>query len=156
MITNHTLKVDNSFVYSCRYVVAWSTKYSRRVLDDAVSERLIGVVNEMGSSSISIVHIDILDNRFVSITVDVSPLYGVAHFIKQCKSRSAKVLRSEFKGLNTKLPTMWSSSSLVYSIGNELPESDIRMFLDAQKKSERPKSKEKWDRYISDIMDGSM
>ena len=53
----------------------------------------------------------------VHMLVEVDPQYGVHRLVKQIKGRSSRLLRSEFPTLKSRLPTLWTNSYFVSTVG---------------------------------------
>jgi putative transposase len=49
--------------------------------------------------------------------VEVDPQYGVHRLVKAVKGRSSHALREEFPHLRSRLPTLWTNSYLVATVG---------------------------------------
>jgi len=155
MIKNHKYKSNGNTVYSCIYQVVWCSKYTRKVLDDEVVKRLKDIINTISiENNVDIIEINISNESCIKLIVSLDPSYGIAHFISHCKSRSAQILRKEFIHLKTKLPTMWSGSVLISTIGEMPSETSSKKFISEQQTSERPREKEKWKEYIDSFKNG--
>ncbi len=46
----------------------------------------------------------------VHLLVEIDPQYGIHRLVKEIKGFSSRVLRSEFRQLTTRLPTLWTNS----------------------------------------------
>jgi putative transposase len=53
----------------------------------------------------------------VRLLVEVDPQYGVHRLVKAIKGRSSRVLRQEFPWLTSRLPTLWTNSYFVATVG---------------------------------------
>ena len=118
-------------VHSIGFHLVWCSKYRRPVLEDRVADRLRSLIeakcNERGwgveALKIKPDHVHL----FVRTGPDTSPAL-VAH---QCKGLTSRVLRAEFPHLRSRLPTLWSRSYLVASVGG-LSEATIRRYIAEQ------------------------
>ena len=119
--------------------------------------RLKDIINIISvENNVDIIEMNVSNESSIKLIVSLDPSYGIAHFISHCKSRSAQILRKEFIHLKTKLPTMWSGSVLISTIG-EIPEkTSSENFISKQKTSERLREKEKWKEYIDSFKDGGV
>lgn len=72
------------------------------------------------------------DKDHVHILVDIDPQYGIHKLIKQIKGRSSKILRAEFSYLKTSLPTLWTNSYFISSVGGA-PLTVIKQYIANQK-----------------------
>lgn len=63
-------------------------------------------------------------------------------FIRLAKGRRSKLLRDEFYYLKTKLPTLWTNSSFLSTVGGA-PLEIVKQYIENQQTSKRPKEKNK-------------
>lgn len=96
--------------------------------------------------SVDIIEIEI-NPDYVHLLLGVNPQFGVHKVVKRIKGVSSRMLRQEFKELCTKLPTLWSNSYFVSTVGNTSSEV-INQYINCQKTSQRQetltKKKKKW------------
>ena len=64
--------------------------------------------------------------------VEVDPQFGVHRLVKAIKGRSSRVLREEFPWLKSRLPSLWTNSYFVATVGGA-PASAIKRYVEAQK-----------------------
>ena len=72
----------------------------------------------------------------VHLLLEVDPQFGIHKAIKRIKGVSSRILRQEFKELCTKLPTLWSNSYFVSTVGGA-PLEVIKQYIENQKTSQR-------------------
>ncbi len=53
----------------------------------------------------------------VSLLVTCDPQYGIHRLVTQIKSRTSRLLRAEFPSLRSRLPTLWTNSYFVATVG---------------------------------------
>ncbi len=53
----------------------------------------------------------------VQLLIEVDPQYGIHKLVKQIKGRSSRLLRQEFPWLQSRLPSLWTNSYLVSTVG---------------------------------------
>ena len=129
-------KSNNNVVYSCKYHVVWCPKYRRKVLVDKIAERLEGLIKQKSSDmKVDIIEMEIQPDH-VHLLVEVDPQFGVHKYIKQVKGYTSYVMRKEFVELTTKLPTLWTNSYFVSTVGGS-PLSVIKQYIENQKRSQR-------------------
>ena len=129
-------KSNKNVVYSCKYHVVWCPKYRRKVLVGKVKTRLKEVLREKSETiSVDIIEMEIMPDH-VHLLLDVDPQYGIHKAVKQLKGRTSFVLRNEFKELTTKLPTLWTNSYFVSTVGGA-PLEVIKKYIENQEKSQR-------------------
>ena len=143
-------KSNNNIVYSCKYHIIWCPKYRRKVLVGLVEERLKEIINQVALElNVAIIEME-TDKDHIHILADVDPQFGVMNFVKKCKGRSSRLLRKEFHFLKTKLPTLWTNSCFISTVGGA-PLEVIKQYIENQQTSERPKEKNKWKSYVENI-----
>jgi REP-associated tyrosine transposase len=73
---------------------------------------------------------------YVHLLIEVDRPYGVHRVIREIKGRSSHILRREFPSLATRLPTLWSHSYFVSTVGGS-PLGVLKQYIENQKRSER-------------------
>lgn len=122
----------NNVVYSCKYHVIWCPKYRRSVLDDAISERLKQIIlDAVSETNGEILEIEVMPDH-VHLLVECDPQYGIHRLIKRIKGISSRLLRTEFPGLRSRLPTLWTNSYFVATVGGA-PLAVIKQYIENQK-----------------------
>jgi len=130
------VKSNRNIVYSCKYHVVWCPKYRRKVLAGSLERRLREIIIEQAArQDVEIIEMEIMPDH-VHLLVEVDPQYGIHRFIKNVKGVSSHILRKEFKHLTTKLPTLWTNSYFVSTVGGA-PLSVIKQYIESQKTSQR-------------------
>lgn len=110
---NIAYKSNNNIVYSCKYHVVWCPKYRRKILTNGIDTRLKELLLE----------------------------YAANHkAVKSLKGYTSKVLRSEYPSLKTRMPSLWTNSYFVSTVGGA-PLDVIRQYIENQKTSRRQKDK---------------
>ena len=128
-------KSNNNVVYSCKYHVVWCPKYRRKVLVQGVDERLKEVIKEVAVETKSeITEMEIMPDH-VHLLVEVDPRFGIHSLVKLMKGRSSRVLRQEFTWLRSRLPTLWTNSYFVSTVGGA-PLEIVKQYIESQKRSE--------------------
>jgi putative transposase len=111
------VRSNNSVVYRCTFRVVWCSKYRRPVLVGPVAERLKQVIRDVCSErNALIVELETVPDH-VCLLVSCDPQYGIHRLVKQVKGRSSRLLRQEFPTLASRLPTLWTNSYFVATIG---------------------------------------
>jgi len=130
------VKSNNNIVYSCKYHVVWCSKYRRKVLIDEVEKRFREILKVVSlEKRVDILEFEIMPDH-IHLLVELDPQYGVNRFIKNVKGVTSRILRKEFKHLTTKLPTLWSNSYFVSTVGGA-PLKTIKKYIENQKRSQR-------------------
>ena len=114
---NTTYKSNNNIVYSCKYHVVWCPKYRRKVLTNGVDVRLKELLLAYAITlSVDILELEIMPDH-VHILMEVDPQFGIHKAIKSLKGYTSRILREEFPYLKTKMPTLWTNSYFVSTVG---------------------------------------
>lgn len=130
-----SFKSNHNSVYSCKYHVVFCPKYRRKVLTGEIAERLKVLVQELAVESESeVLEIEVMPDH-VHLLVEVPPHYGIAKFVRMCKGRSSRVLREEFPALKSRLPTLWTHSTFISTVGGA-PLSLVKQYIQNQQRSE--------------------
>lgn len=129
-------KSNKNIVYSCKYHVVWCPKYRRKVLVDDVASSLKELIVEICNiNQTELIELEIMPDH-VHLLVDVDPQFGIHKLIKLIKGRTSRELRSKYPFLKTKLPTLWTNSYFVSTVGGA-PLSVIKQYIENQKTSQR-------------------
>ena len=64
--------------------------------------------------------------------VEVDPQFGIHRLVKNIKGKSSRLLRSEFGFLKSRLPTLWTNSYFVSTVGGA-PLEIIKQYIEQQK-----------------------
>lgn len=125
-------KSNNNVVYSCKYHVVWCPKYRHKVLVNGVDIRLRVLVEEICEQyGIAIMEMEIMPDH-VHALIEVDPQFGIDKAVRLIKGRTSRILRREFEWLRTRLPTLWTNSYFVSTVGGA-PLSVIKQYIENQK-----------------------
>lgn len=129
---NMKYKSNNNIVFSCKYHVVWCPKYRSQVLVDGVDIRLKEIVKEVCfSHQAELLELEVMPDH-IHLLVEIDPQYGIHKLIKNIKGTSSRILRTEFPKLKSKLPTLWTNSYFVSTVGGS-PLSVIKQYIENQK-----------------------
>lgn len=119
-------------VFNIKYHLVWCPKYRRKVLTGDTAERLKVLLNQKAEQiGIVIEQMEIMPDH-VHLFISSDPCEPIQHIVNQLKGYTSHTLRLEFKELTTKLPTLWSRSYYVGTIGH-ISEDTVRKYIEAQK-----------------------
>ena len=125
-------KNNNNVVYSCKYHVVWCPKYRRKVLVDGVDRRLKEVAQAVAEEMhFEIIEMEVMPDH-VHMLVEVDPQLGIHKVVKRIKGRSSHDLREEFPWLKRRLPSLWTNSYFVSTVG-EAPLAIVKQYIENQK-----------------------
>ena len=119
-------------VFSLKYHIVWCPKYRRPVLVPPVDARLKQILGAVASEHGFTVHMLEVMPDHVHMFVESDPTRSVAEIVNRFKGVSSRVLRQEFRHLRSRLPTLWSRSYFVATVGT-VSEATIRRYIEAQK-----------------------
>lgn len=133
-------KTNNNIVYSCTYHVVWCPKYRRKVLTGEIEARLKELLQNCGQDlPFEIAEMEIMPDH-IHLLMDVDPQYGIHKAVKYVKGYTSKILREEYPSLRTRMPTLWTNSYFVATVGSASVE-DVKKYIENQKTSQRQKEK---------------
>ena len=125
-------KSNNNVVYSCKYHVVWCPKYRRKVLVDGIDTRLKELIQESCENiNVDIIEMEIMPDH-VHLLIEVDPQYGINKAVRHIKGTTSHILRTEFPWLKSRLPTLWTNSYFVSTVGGA-PLEIIKQYIEEQK-----------------------
>jgi putative transposase len=131
-MTSKRWTTSNKAVYNLGYHIIWCPKYRRKVLVDKVETRLKELLFEKADEiGVTIENIEVMPDH-VHIFVKSTPVNAPHYIVQQFKGYTSFVLRNEFKFLKTRLPTLWTRSYYIESVGH-ISEETIKKYIDDQK-----------------------
>ncbi len=132
MNTTIAYKSNRNVYYSCKYHVVWCPKYRRKVLVEQVKERLKQIIGEVCQQhQADVLSLEIMPDH-VHLLVEVDPQFGIHRLVRLIKGRSSRLLRQEFSSLTTRMPTLWTNSYFVSTVGGA-PLAVIKQYIENQK-----------------------
>ncbi|WP_163860412.1 IS200/IS605 family transposase [Paenibacillus elgii] len=117
--------------HNCKYHVVFCSKYRRKVLVNPVDQRLYELVSHKGEELGVGIELKVRPDH-VDMIVTCDPRIGVHRVVKQIKAYTSHHLRREFKSLTTRLPTLWSNSYFVSTVG-EVSHEAVQRYMETQK-----------------------
>ena len=124
-------KSNHNLTYSCIYHVVFCPKYRRKVLVDGVDVRLKEIVAGLAEELRFEVTQEVMPDH-AHLLIDCDPQFGIHKIVKRVKGRSSKLLRDEFPWLRSRIPTLWTNSYFVATVGGA-PLSKIKEYVENQK-----------------------
>lgn len=125
-------KSNRHIVYSCKYHVVFCPKYRRKVLVDGIDIRLNEIIQQVADElECEIIELEVMPDH-VHILCEVDPQFGVHKFVKRVKGRSSFLLRKQFPALKSRLPTLWTNSYFISTVGGA-PLAVIKQYIENQK-----------------------
>lgn len=125
-------QTNKGSVYNVAYHIIWCPKYRRAILVDDVAERLKTLLYEQASKFGWIIESMEVMPDHVHLFIKANPIDPIARIVAQLKGYTSHVLRAEFIHLKSKLPTLWTRSYYVETIGH-ISEDAIKRYIEDQK-----------------------
>ena len=125
-------KSNNNVIYSCKYHIIFCPKYRRPVLVGNVGTRLKELLAQIAIEiKVEIIELEVMPDH-VHMLVEVDPQFGVHRAVKRFKGATSRYLRLEFPELKTRLPSLWTNSYFVSTVGGA-PLDIIKQYIQLQK-----------------------
>jgi putative transposase len=125
-------KSNRNVVYSCKYHIIWCSKYRRKVLEHVVERRLKEIITkETENMRAELIELEVMPDH-VHLLCEVDPQFGIHRYVKRIKGASSRLLRQEFAWLRSRLPTLWTNSYFVATVGGA-PLAMIKQYVENQK-----------------------
>lgn len=97
-----------------------------------VDKRLKEIIYQVGKEmSCEVLELEVMPDH-VHMLCEVDPQWGVHKFVKRVKGRSSHLLRQEFPPLKSRLPTLWTHSYFVSTVGGA-PTAVLKQYIENQK-----------------------
>lgn len=124
-------QTNRGAAYSLGYHVVWCPKYRRPVLVGPVAERLRELIHDKAAEhGWTIVTLEIMPDH-VHLFVRTDPEASPSYIANQFKGMTSRVLRQEFPELKRRLPTLWSRSYFVSSVGH-VSAATVQKYIETQ------------------------
>ena len=108
---------NRNVTFDCKYHVVFCPKYRRKVLVEPVESRLKQLLIQKATEiQTEIVEMEIMPDH-VHLLIKCDPQYGIHKVVKQLKGHTSRVLRDEFRQLKSRLPSLWTNSYFVATVG---------------------------------------
>ncbi len=123
--TSHTV------VYNIGFHIIFCPKYRRKVLTGQVKTRLLELFKiKADELNLDIQDVTIMPDH-VHLFVKASPSLAPHFIVGQLKGYSSRILRNEFPSLKSRLPSLWTRSYYIESVGH-ISEDTIRKYIEDQ------------------------
>jgi putative transposase len=126
------MRSTNNVVYVCRYHVVFCPKYRRKVLAPPIDERLKTILAEQIERwGQELIEMEVMPDH-VHLLVGCDPQFGIHRLVKLLKGHSSHALRVEFPALKRRLPSLWTNSYFVCTVGGVTLET-LKRYVENQK-----------------------
>ena len=103
--------------YSCQYHVIFCPKYRRDVFEGEIKRRAKELFKETSNEyDFNICEYEIMPDH-VHCIIECNPRFGIMKCIHKLKGKTSRVLRDEFPNLKSRLPSLWTRSAFISSVG---------------------------------------
>ena len=108
---------NRNVLFSCKYHVVFCPKYRKPVLNPPIDAKLKKLIQQVCDETQSaLIEMEVMPDH-VHLLVGCDPQYGIHRLVKGIKGWSSRVLRQQFRVLRTRIPTLWTNSYFVSSVG---------------------------------------
>jgi putative transposase len=119
-------------VFSLKYHLVFCPKYRKSVLLGPVAERLKALLTTKAAELHVTLHtLEVMPDH-VHMFVESDPGMAPAKLAAQFKGYTSRILRHEFRHLRSQLPSLWSRSYYIGSVGH-VSEATVRRYIENQK-----------------------
>ena len=133
-------RTTETTVYCCRYHVIFCPKYRRKVLINGIDERFKEIVLSMQEEqNFYVLEMEVMPDR-VHLLLDVDPTIGINVVVSRIKSKTAHILTREFPEIRRRIPTLWTRSKFISTVGSVSLEV-VKKYIDDQKTHEQRRKK---------------
>lgn len=123
---------SNKAVFNLGYHFIWCPKYRRNVLVGQVESRLKELLIEKASRiDVVIESLEVMPDH-VYLFVKTTPVNSHHYIVQQLKGYTSRILRKEFESLRKRIPTLWTRSYYVESVGH-ISEDTVKRYIENQK-----------------------
>jgi putative transposase len=102
------------------------------VLVDDVEVRLKELFHEVADEyDFKLLEMEVMPDH-VHLLIDCNPRFGIMSCVTKLKGRTSRVLREEFPSLKSRIPTLWTRSAFISSVGSVSLEV-VKQYIEDQK-----------------------
>ena len=133
-------RTTETTVYCCRYHIIFCPKYRRKVLLEPIAERFKQIVMSMQEEqNFYVLGMEVMPDH-VHLLLDIDPTIGVNIVVARIKGKTAHILNREYPELTRKLPTLWTRSKFIATVGSVSLEV-VKKYIEDQKTNEQRRKK---------------
>ena len=120
--------------YSLKYHFVWCPKYRRKVLVGEIADELRSLLYQKALDlDVTIEALEIMPDH-VQLFIQSDPTEAPQRLANQFKGYTSRLLRQKFPQLRSRLPSLWSRSYYVGTIGH-VSEETVKKYIEVQKSS---------------------
>ena len=126
------MRSNNTVVSVCRYHVIFCPKYRRKVLTSPIDARLkVILAEQLERWGQELIELEVMPDH-VHLLLGCDPQFGIHRLLKLLKGYSSHALRAEFPALKRRLPSLWTNSYFVATVGGVTLET-LKRYVENQK-----------------------
>lgn len=111
-------QTSSHLTYLCRYHVVFCPKYRRNILTNGIDVRAKEIFsNTAKEHNFQILEMEVMPDH-VHLLIQCNPRYGIMQCIKALKMQSSYILIREFPQIKRRVPSLWTRSSFVATVGS--------------------------------------
>jgi putative transposase len=121
-------------VFSLKYHFVWCPKYRRKVLVGEIADELRSLLHQKAQEmDATIEALEIMPDH-VHLFIQSDPTEAPQRLANQFKGYTSRRLREKFPQLRSRLPSLWSRSYYVGTIG-QVSEETVKRYIEMQRSS---------------------
>jgi len=126
-------KTSKTSVYNVNYHIIWCVKYRKKILTDKLETRLKELILQKAKEIDICIKTMETDKDHIHLFVSASPVKPIHWIVQQLKGFTSNKLRKEFSIARTRIPSLWTRSYYVETIGH-ISEDTIKKYIEDQQK----------------------
>ncbi|MGF7033663.1 putative transposase [Paenibacillus mucilaginosus] len=131
-MSQREIENNHNITFDCKYHVVFCPKYRRKVLYPPVDIRLKELFHiKANELQAEIVEMEIMPDH-VHLLIKCDPQFGIHRIVKHLKGYTSRILRLEFKQLRSRIPSLWTNSYFVATVGSVSLET-VKRYIELQK-----------------------
>jgi len=131
-MNNKRCTTSNKAVYNLGYHIIWCPKYRRKLLVNAVAMRLRELLYGKAQQLALVIETCEIMPDHVHLFIKASPVDSPHFIVQQLKGYTSRILRQEFPHLRTRVPTLWTRSYYIESVGH-ISQETVKRYIEDQK-----------------------
>lgn len=131
-MSQREVESNHNITFDCTYHVVFCPKYRRKVLLPPIDLRLKELFQLKAKElQAEIVEMEIMPDH-VHLLIKCDPQFGIHRIVKHLKGFTSRILRSEYRQLTSRLPSLWTNAYFVATVGSVSPET-VKQYIETQK-----------------------
>lgn len=129
---NKEYHTSSHLTYSCQYHVIFCPKYRRKILTDGKDIRLKEMFLSIAEKhDFQILEMEVMPDH-VHLLIDCNPRFGIMDCVTALKRQTAHDMKQEFPDISHRLPTLWTRSCFISTVGSVSLET-VKSYIESQK-----------------------